>query len=97
MRFEWDEAKNRQNLAKHRISFELATLVFDDPHALSDLDRVVGDEERWQTIGMIAGVAVFVAHTWWEEEDGEDVIRLISTRRASPAERRHYEAHKKSS
>ncbi|HEY6307980.1 MAG TPA: BrnT family toxin, partial [Candidatus Angelobacter sp.] len=31
MRFEWDEAKNRQNLAKHKISFEMATMVFDDP------------------------------------------------------------------
>jgi uncharacterized protein len=95
MRFEWDEAKNRQNLAKHKISFELGALVFDDPCALSDQDRFVEGEERWQTIGAIGGVAVVVAHTWWEE-DGEEVIRLISARRASSAERKHYEAHKKS-
>lgn len=95
MRFEWNEAKNRQNLAKHGISFETAALIFDDPHALSDLDRIVNNEERWQTIGTIGGVAVLVAHTWWED-DGEDVIRLISARRASSTERKHYEAHKKS-
>jgi len=95
MRVEWDEAKNRLNLAKHKIGFETAALVFDDPHSLSDLDRIVDDEERWQTIGMISGVPVLVAHTW-REEDGEDVIRLISARKASSAERKNYEAHKKS-
>ena len=95
MRFEWDEAKNRQNLVTHRISFEAATLVFDDPHALSEQDRVVDDEERWQTIGAIGVLVVLVAHTWWEEE-GEEVIRLISARKASSAERGNYEAYKKS-
>lgn len=30
MHFVWDEAKGRRNLAKHRVSFELARLVFDD-------------------------------------------------------------------
>ena len=53
MRFEWDEAKNRRNLAKRHISFETAKLVFEDPQALSVLDRAVEDEERWQTLGMI--------------------------------------------
>ena len=33
MRFEWDEVKNRRNLRKHKISFESAKLVFDDPQA----------------------------------------------------------------
>ncbi len=95
MRFEWDEAKNRHNLAKHRISFETATLVFDDSHALSFQDLIVNGEERWQTFGMIGGLIVMVAHTFWEE-DGEEVIRLISARKATSGERRIYEAHKKS-
>jgi uncharacterized DUF497 family protein len=51
MRLEWDEAKNRSNLKKHGIDFETAALVFDDPYALSDLDRIIEGEERWQTIG----------------------------------------------
>lgn len=80
MRFEWDEAKNRQNLAKHGLNFETAALVFDDPYVLSDLDHVVDDEERWQTIGTIGVLIVFVAHLWWDE-DGEEVIRLISAER----------------
>lgn len=95
MRFERDEAKDRHNLAMHKINFETASLVFDDPHALSDQDRVVDDEERWQTVGTVGVLVVFVAHTWWEE-DGEEVIRLISARKASSAERTAYEAHKKS-
>jgi uncharacterized DUF497 family protein len=33
MRFEWDEAKNRQNLIKHHVGFETAVLAFDDPNA----------------------------------------------------------------
>ena len=53
MRFEWDEEKNRRNLAKHKISFETARLPFDDPRALSVQDRVVEGEERWQTMGMV--------------------------------------------
>jgi uncharacterized protein len=97
MRFEWDGAKNRRNLANHRISFETAKLVFEDPHALSVQDRAVEDEERWQTLGMVGGVVVvLVAHTY-REEDGEEVIRLISARKATPLERRAYEENYESS
>jgi uncharacterized protein len=63
MRFEWDEAKNRRNLAKHRISFETAKLVFEDPHALSVQDRTVEDEERWQSLGRVGGVVVVLVPT----------------------------------
>jgi uncharacterized DUF497 family protein len=95
MRFEWDEAKNRRNLAKHGIAFEIARSVFGDPHALSVQDRVVGGEERWQTLGAVGGVvAVLVAHTH-EEEAGEEVIRIISARKATPLERKAYEQGRK--
>ena len=94
MRFEWDEAKNRRNISKHRISFDTAKLVFEDPHALSFHGPTVNDEDRWQTFGIIGGLVVMVAHTFWEE-GGEEVIRLISARKASSRERKTYEAHKK--
>jgi hypothetical protein len=91
MRFVWDEPKNRSNRKKHRISFEIAQFVFSDPFALSVVERVVQGEERWQTLGLIAGaVVVLVAHTV-EEEDGEEVIRIISARKATPRERKIYE------
>jgi uncharacterized DUF497 family protein len=48
MRYEWDERKNRLNQRKHDgISFELATLAFDDPQCLIQLDRIdEGGEPR---------------------------------------------------
>jgi uncharacterized DUF497 family protein len=93
MRFEWDEVKNQRNLAKHRISFETAQSVFDDPWQLSVQDRVVDEEERWQTLGMVSGIVVIVAHTW-SEEDNTQVIRLISARKATARERRVYAENK---
>jgi uncharacterized DUF497 family protein len=90
MRFERDEVRNRRNLRKHKISFENAKLVFDDPQALSDRGREVNDEERWQTVGAIDNsIIVVVAHTF-REEAGDEVIRIISARKASPSERRAY-------
>ena len=91
MVFEWDERKNRRNRAKHHVSFEAATLVFEDPHAISVPDRVEGGEERWQTLGMAGGIVVLlVAHTS-REERGEEHIRMISARKATPRERKNYE------
>jgi uncharacterized DUF497 family protein len=91
MRFQWDEVKSDRNLAKHRISFETANLVFEDPHVLVREDRVVDGEERWQALGLIGGVViVLVAHTY-HEEDGEEVVRLISARKAAASERKAYE------
>ncbi len=92
MRIEWDEVKIRQNFKKHRISFETARLVFEDPHARSIQVRVIDGEERWQTIGMIKGLIVVVAHTYRVEGE-EEAIRIISARKATAAERRAYEGH----
>ena len=78
MRFLWDEKKSRQNLAKHRISFETATLVFEDPHSFSRFDRIKDGEQRWQTLGVAGGVAVLlVAHADSEERrsSGSDYFR----------------------
>lgn len=64
MRFLWDDAKSCRNLAKHKVSFETAMLVFDDPNAVCLLDRVVDGEERWHTLGLVGGMAVLlVSHT----------------------------------
>ena len=90
MYFEWDERKNRANQAKHGLSFETAALVFEDPNAISLLDRVVEGEERWRTLGMAGGIAILlVAHT--QSEDEEPRIRIISARKATWWERKIYE------
>jgi len=88
----WDEAKNTRNKKKHGVSFEIAQFVFDDPYVVSLPERVVDDEQRWQSIGMVYGAAILlVAHTVTEEGEDEETIRIISARRATAAERRRYE------
>lgn len=89
--FEWDEAKNIINQRKHEIDFQTASFVFDDPNFLSEQDRVVDGEERWQTIGMVGGLLILmVAHTLREADDTE-IVRIISARKATPKERKPYE------
>lgn len=90
--FEWDEEKAQKNLCKHSISFEDATLVFDDPLALSRQDRIVNGELRWKIIGMAGSCTlIVVAYTERDETDGTEIIRIISARLAEPKERRDYE------
>ncbi len=63
MRFEWDEDKNRRNLRKHDVRFETATLVFDDPYAITQRDFAFEDDERWITVGAIGrGSILLVVH-----------------------------------
>lgn len=92
MRWIWDEAKNKANKLKHGLSFETAQLVFNDPLAASRCDRYP-DEERWQTIGLIAQVHIFVVHTSpvYDLENNEEIGRIISTRKATNYEKRAYE------
>ena len=90
MRFEWDEEKNRLNKAKHRIPFELACEIFDDPFTRTIRDRVVAGEERWQTIGSVNGLLLLVVHTY-RLRGGEDDIRIVSARKANRRERKIYE------
>jgi uncharacterized protein len=95
MRFEWDEHKSEINRRKHDVAFETAAIVFDDPYALTQPDFTSGDEERWITLGTVEpGLVLFVVHTQFESE-GEEVIRIISARKAVSRERKLYEkAHK---
>lgn len=97
MRYEWDNRKNRQNQRKHGgISFELATLVFEDEYRLIGLDRVDETaERRWHAVGAVSvepGVAdgLLVVYVCREEEDGEEIVRIVSARRADKNEYRRY-------
>ena len=90
MNFVWDEAKDGINRQKHRVSFETAQLVFDDPFHVSRQDRTENGEQRWQTMGLVHGVVLLlVAHTY-TEADGAETIRIISARKADKVERRIY-------
>ncbi|MGH8291212.1 MAG: BrnT family toxin [Steroidobacteraceae bacterium] len=84
--FIWDEVKATQNLQKHGVAFEEAVTVFDDPlFILQDASR--NDQHRDAAIGFsAAGRLLTVVH--FEVED--ECIRIISARRASPAEETIY-------
>lgn len=88
MEFEWDENKNRANMAKHGIDFNDAIRAFDGPYLTEENDGPWQGEIRDRTFGLINGVVVVVIiHT---DRDGK--TRLISARRATPNERRKFEA-----
>jgi uncharacterized DUF497 family protein len=90
MRFIWDVPKDRSNRQKHGIGFDTAALVFLDPLHLTLLDRIIEGEERWQTIGRVGGVLlILVAYTVVDEE--EELLRIISARKATRQERIEYE------
>ena len=91
MRFEWDQQKNATNKTKHRIDFETAQLVFDDPLCITFIERIVDGEQRWHAIGSIEQLIVLVVVHTCREEGAEEVIRIISARGATPKERKLYE------
>jgi uncharacterized protein len=84
--FEWDDAKAASNAARHGVTFEHARLVFADPFGVGMVDdREDYGEERFITLGMVAGTLLFVAYT---ERDTR--IRIISARRATKHEQEDY-------
>lgn len=87
MRFQYDPTKAAANLRKHKVSFADAEGVFEDPLALTVEDPDAKAEKRFVTIGL--GSAAELLVVVWTERDGQ--CRLISARRATRKERRHYE------
>jgi uncharacterized DUF497 family protein len=86
--FEWDLHKAAQNRRKHGVSFHEAASIFGDPMAVTyhDPDHSVA-EERFITIGASkAGRVLIVAHT-----DRGGNVRIISARKTTRRERKHYE------
>ena len=90
--FEWDPSKAQQNLRKHGVSFEHAATVFLDSNSLSifDAEHSTG-EDRWITLGMgKQGVMLVVSHTFREAGERTSSIRIITSRKATKAERKQY-------
>lgn len=87
--FEWDESKARFNLRKHKISFDEAKTVFDDPYLLTFPDDNHSEtENRFLNIGLSSRLHVLVVvHT----ERHRGVIRIISCRKATRSEKITYE------
>ena len=85
--YEWDAAKARANYHKHGVHFSEAVTALEDESALTIRDEYLDEEERWITLGTDSVGRVLVVVYSWRGEG----IRLISARRATPAERRQYE------
>jgi uncharacterized DUF497 family protein len=87
VRVTWDPEKAAANRSKHGVSFEEAASALLDPFALDAADTV--DPSRTIVIGMSARRRLLFVVTLVLESD--DVIRIITARKASPSQRRKYE------
>jgi uncharacterized DUF497 family protein len=90
MIFAWDKAKSIANKKKHGISFDEAESVFSDVFArlIADPDHSE-DEDRFVILGMSSKLNILtVIHVY---KDAEEVIRIISARKATKAEQKKYE------
>jgi uncharacterized DUF497 family protein len=86
--FEWDPGKEGRNRRKHGVSFHEAATVFGDPLAITYFDPDHSVSERgFITVGRsTANRILIVAHV-----DREDNVRIISARKTTLRERKHYE------
>ncbi len=88
--FEWDVRKHTANLRKHGVDFGAAARVFADPLVELEIEGTEHGEVRFRAIGEVDGRVLVVSYTWCEDSV-EEVIRIISARKATPRERRAYE------
>lgn len=87
MKFEWDEEKNGENVGKHGLSFADAPEIFEAPMLAAPDTREDYGEDRWIAIGFLKNFVVVIVYT----EREEDVIRVISLRKALKHERARFE------
>ena len=85
MEFSWSETKRSANLKAHGLDFVDAPRVFEGATYTFEDDRFSYGEQRFITLGLLAGIAVSVAHTETKHE-----IRIISFRKATDREAQIY-------
>jgi len=90
LNFDWDPIKSKANFLKHKVTFEEAKTVFDDKNAVTLYDDVHSiNEDRFIIIGESADFReLYVCHCFRGEH--EEIIRIISARKASNAENNIY-------
>ncbi len=89
IRFAWDPKKARANLDKHGVAFEEARSVFYDEHAVEFYDDKHSErEDRFLILGLSSRLRLLLVCHCYREEEG--VIRIISARKATAAESKHY-------
>lgn len=90
--FEWDAKKANTNIRKHRVSFDEAKTIFDDPLLVTYPDDFHSDdEERYISIGFSTHNRILLAvHTEVQKTEKTLVVRIISCRKATPLEQKYY-------
>ena len=89
LRVEWDPAKADQNFRKHGISFEEAKSVFFDESAVEFYDDEHSEwEDRFLLLGFSSRLRLLLVCHCYRERAA--VIRIISARKATKHEARHY-------
>lgn len=91
--FEWDARKAKENYEKHNVRFEEAKTIFFDPYLITYEDELHSiDEERFISIGYSTRNRVLlVVHTEQKILKDSVTIRIISSRKTTPLERKQYE------
>jgi len=89
MRIIWDERKNRDNIMKHKVSFEEAETVFYDPNGklINDPDHS-NNEDRFIFLGLSKMLRLLVVCHCYREND--EIIRIITARKATKKEEKYY-------
>nr|VFJ62934.1 MAG: hypothetical protein BECKFW1821C_GA0114237_100355 [Candidatus Kentron sp. FW] len=85
MQFTWSEHKRSTNIREHRLDFADVPKVFEGLTFTFEDDRLAYGEQRFITLGLLAGIPVSIVHTETEHE-----IRVISFRKATKHEARIY-------
>ena len=87
--FSWDARKARENIRKHKVSFEEAATVFYDESAIEFFDPEHStDEERFLMLGLSGRLRIMVVRYCLRKKGSE--IRIISARRATKKEEKVY-------
>lgn len=84
--YEWNEAKNQRNIAKHGIDFADAFRIFEKAMLVRRDDRRDYRDTRWIALGDLNGVVVVLVYTRRRQR-----VRIISIRRANRRERKVYQ------
>lgn len=94
MLFDWDDKKREKTLLERKIDFIDAVRVWEDPKRQERVDyRHNYGEKRIQTIGKVNFGILLVVYTERANENGQEIARIISVRKASRKERQDYENH----
>ena len=86
----WDPQKDVENRLKHGLPLSVGEIAVADPYSQTKPD-LHKDGDRWDTLGIVGNVLLFVVHTWPDDEKMPG--RIISVRKATAHERRAYENH----